>query len=288
MYENKTILVSGSSGFVGRKLVRKLKTLGANVIEFDYEIGNDVTNWEEIKNLEDIEVIFHLAAITFIPYIIKNPHLAYRVNVMGTINLLELSRKLGCKFIFASSYVYGHPKYLPIDESHPIQPTNLYSKTKIISEEACNYYRDTFGLDLVIIRPFNIYGPNQNNNFLIPSIIQQAKEGKIILNDSRPRRDFIHVDDVITAYLKVGRKKIKNEIIFNIGSGLSHSVEEIVNIVTSFFPNSIEISYLEKSRGNEVLETIADISFSKKVLNWVPTIDIHKGLEDLVTIKDVN
>ena len=177
---SKNILVTGSSGFVGRWLVNSLKKTGFSVIKFDKEENNrSINNWNDLKEIKNIDAIFHLAAISFIPQATKNPRLTYEINTFGTLNILELCRLNNAKLIFPSTYVYGAPKYLPIDENHPIKPQNTYAKSKFLAEELIKTYNEDYGLKSVILRFFNIYGPNQRNNFLIPLIISQLKKGKI-------------------------------------------------------------------------------------------------------------
>jgi len=207
--------------------------------------------------------------------------------MVSTLNMLELCRRENSKIIYVSSYVYGKPHYLPIDEKHPVSSLNPYSRSKVISEQLCIGYNRDFGVPTIIFRPFNIYGPEQNDNFLIPSIQKQIKENGIIkLNDSRPKRDFIHIVDVVAAYCKAIEYilDLKNNLdfeIFNLGSGISYSVKEVAELLVSKTGKNIPINFSEDQRKGEVLDTVANITKLSNRLNWEPQIEFKQGIKQL-------
>ena len=272
------IAVTGSSGFTGKKLVAKLTSLNHKVIKLDIKEGIDITDFNNLKDIQKYDLIYHLAAMSFVPDSYQKPHDFYRVNVNSTMNTLELSRKYNAKYVYVSSYVYGNPEYLPIDENHPVVSFNPYSDTKIISENLCRSYNKYFNLNIMIVRPFNIYGPAQTNNFLIPFILKQAVNRKIELSDPNPKRDLIYIDDLIELYSKLITYEDSSFEIFNAGYGKSYSVREIVEYIIGMFPSKIEVNYLNKVRPNEVNDTIADTRKAKKLLNWAPKVDLREGL----------
>lgn len=277
------VIVTGSEGFLGSHLRSKLVEEGAEVIPLDISSGTDITEWEQIKDYgRNIDVIYHLAARTFIPTTSKNPRDTYVVNLNGTINMLELGRLNNIKkFIFASAYVYGPPQYLPIDESHPVKPINPYNRSKALGEELCRAYYEEYGLECVIVRAFNIYGERQREDFLIPSIFKQISHGEVILDDPRPRRDFIYVSDVVEAYIKAATYSGSFEA-FNIGSGISYSVDDIVKKIISTLGRSIKVKYLNSPRKNEIADTVADITKAKNRLGWQPQVNIDEGIKRYV------
>ncbi|MFC1985414.1 NAD-dependent epimerase/dehydratase family protein [Chloroflexota bacterium] len=282
--KGKRILVTGDNGFVGRHLVERLKQKGAEVIilkDIDgYRI--DVRDWQKIKNLAIVDIIYHLAGITHTPFSLVNPREIYEVNVLGTINMLELSRLHNVeKLIFASSYVYGHPQYLPIDEKHPIEPTSPYARSKVLAEQLCYSYSKDFGVKYIILRCFNIYGEGQNEDFLIPLIVKQLRIGKIELEDPEPKRDFVYISDVINAYIESGSFDGDSET-FNIGYGKSYSVKGIVDKVIQLRGRYIEVNYRNNRRKNEIMNTVADISKAKDKLNWKPMVSIEEGLNKMI------
>ncbi|HSN49645.1 MAG TPA: SDR family oxidoreductase, partial [Bacteroidales bacterium] len=168
------ILVTGSEGFIGKALIARLLASGHTVTGFDAPEG-DIAEKGILDNLKDtgIGYVFHLAAKTFVPESWNNPFDFYRVNLLGTTNVLEFCRATGAGLSYISSYLYGTPGYLPVDEKHPLKAHNPYSHSKIVAEETCRYYRDQFKIPVTIFRPFNIYGPGQDQRFLIPKIIAQ-------------------------------------------------------------------------------------------------------------------
>lgn len=282
--KGKRILVTGHDGFIGRKLVKELESNGNEVLGFDYRDGIDIRNWEQIREFKDIDIVYHLAAITFVPYSFENPRETYEVNVLGTLNILELARQIDVeKIITMSSYVYGRPHYLPIDENHPLSSNNPYTGSKLVMEQLCKAYSSDFGLNCVIFRPFNIYGTGQNENFLIPSIIKQLNEGKIELKDPEPKRDFIYVSDLINAQLKAGSFKGKDKLsIFNIGYGKSYSVKEIVDKIIELYGKPVDVKYTGERRQNEVMDTVSSIKKANEELGWKPTIDLESGLKRMM------
>lgn len=196
--------------------------------------------------------------------------------------MLELCRTNKAKMIFFSSYVYGHPQYQPIDENHPIQAFNPYAQTKVICESLCEGYNRDFNVPITIFRPFNIYGSGQNPNFLIPSIIQQAQKGKITIKDDRPKRDYIHVEDIVEAVVTAIENASSGLNTYNLGTGVSYSVKEIVDIITNLFNSNIDYVCSNEFRPNDVMDTIADISKIKMELNWQPRISIQEGLKKMI------
>jgi UDP-glucose 4-epimerase len=272
------IAVTGSSGFVGKKLVAKLKQQGHQVIEIDIATGCDITLWKSLSDLKDFQVLIHLAARTFVPESYRIPRDFYYDNFIGTLNALELCRLNNAKMILASSYVYGKPEYLPIDERHPIRAHNPYAQSKIISEQLCDRFHIDFQVPVVVLRPFNIYGPGQNENFLIPSIIKQAKTGKIVLKDPSPKRDFVFIDDAVDAYLKAAAYSSDVTEYFNVASGTSYSVEEVAGMVKEIgFPEA-EISFRKEIRRDEIEDTRANIELIRLKMNWTPVHSFSEGI----------
>jgi len=193
------VLITGFSGFIGSYLQKRLNQTKHELVLIDLVNGFDICVWQQVMNLKDIDVIIHLANLSFVPDSYEQPKKFYETNYLSTLNMLELCRLNGSKMIFFSSYVYGHPQYQPINEDHPIQPFNPYAQTKVICESLCEGYNRDFNVPVTIFRPFNIYGKGQNPDFLIPSILQQAQKGKIVVKDDRPKRDYIHVEDIVEA-----------------------------------------------------------------------------------------
>jgi UDP-glucose 4-epimerase len=283
--KGKRILVTGSSGFVGSHLVEELKRRDVEVVTLtdSEERKIDVKDWQKIKEIDDIDAVYHLAAKTYVPFSFENPRETYEINVLGTLNILELCRLRDVeKIVFVSSYVYGLPRYLPIDEEHPVQPTNPYMRSKVLGEELCRAYNNDFGVKCIILRPFNVYGVGQSGDFLIPSIISQLRGRKIELKDPAPKRDYIHVSDLLTALIKAEKFDGDFEI-FNIGQEKSYSVKEIVDKIVQLCGKEIKINYKNERRKNEIMDVIADIKKARTTLGWEPKVRLEEGLRSCIS-----
>lgn len=277
------LLVTGSAGFIGKALVKRLRQAGHGVIEFDAEQG-DITMERSLEPLCDLGIrhVFHLAGKTFVPDSWKIPFDFYRVNVMGTVNILEFCRKTGAGITYASSYVYGSPEYLPVDEKHPVKAYNPYSQSKIMADSTCQFYASQHKTPVTIFRPFNVYGPGQPDIFIIPEIIGKVLDPSrdvLEIMDLRPRRDYIYLDDLLDAFL-LSMEKPKG--IYNLGSGYSKSVEEIVGLVFQYSGVSKEIRVTGNERPNEIFDLFADISLIKKQFRWAPATGFENGIRKCV------
>lgn len=279
------ILITGHSGFIGSYLQKKLEKTEHELILVDIANGTNICDWQKVKQYEGMDVIVHLANLSFVPASYEQPKRFYETNYLSTLNMLELCRLNNAKMVFFSSYIYGHPQYQPIDENHPTQAFNPYAQTKVICESLCEGYNRDFKVPITIFRPFNIYGTGQNPDFLIPSIIQQAKTGKIVIKDDRPKRDYIHVEDIVNAIITAIETENADKSIqkYNLGSGLSYSVKEIVDMVRGLFDTEIEYICTHEIRPNDVMDTIADISKIQNELHWKPSISILEGLTKMVS-----
>lgn len=278
------ILVTGYSGFIGSYLIRRLHDLHAELILCDLQNGINICNWDEVKDLKGFDIIIHLANLSFVPASFRDPKKFYEVNYLGTLNMLELCRLNKARMIYFSSYMYGNPQYQPIDEQHRIEAYNPYAQTKVICESLCEGYNRDFQVPVTVFRPFNIYGKGQNPDFLIPTIINQAKTGKIVIKDDRPKRDYIHVTDIVEAVILALQTPNLQPTLqtYNLGTGESHSVKEIIEIVRTLSEHEVDYECTREIRPNEVLDTVADITKIKKELHWTPKISLIEGIKSMM------
>jgi nucleoside-diphosphate-sugar epimerase len=278
------IAITGSCGFVGKRLVNRLKNQkdDIEVIEIDIDMGFDILDQDSLSKIGHFDVLIHLAAKSFVPESYENPHEYFTTNVLGTLNVLELCRKYKSRMVFVSSYLYGNPKSLPIKECHERLASNPYGMSKLMGENLCESYHRDMDVPIIIVRPFNIYGPGQNPNFLIPTMIAQALNGRLELRDPRPKRDFIYIDDLIDALCLILNYKNTSFDVFNIGSGISSSIQEIVDIIEETVENEIEVKYLNQYRPNEIMDTKADISKIVERLGWQPKITLKEGVRKIL------
>ena len=278
-------LVTGAKGFIGTHLVEALESRAHEVFKITSNNRGvlDYQNFEQFIG-EEIDVLVHLAGKTFVPESWDKPASYLNQNVIGTLNSLEFCRNTKSKLIYISSYMYGSPDYLPVDEKHPIKVFNPYGLSKRMAEEVCEFYRDNFGMSVVIMRPFNIYGPGQNSNFLIPFILDQLVNGtEVKVKDLAPKRDFLFIADFIDSILKVADITV-NTGTFNIGSGMSYSVQEIIDQSQSILGTNYPSSDSGERRENEVMDVVADISELRRECNWVPQHSLKDGLKACIDL----
>jgi nucleoside-diphosphate-sugar epimerase len=276
----KTVLVTGANGFIGTALVKNLEQRGFNVIKYVSSMGS-IVDFDFINEYYYIKIdhIFHLASKTFIPDSWSNPMSFYKVAVIGTENILELCRKQNISMTFVSAYLYGEPKQLPISESDYPRPNNPYAHSKYLAEDLCKFYSNFYNVKVVIARPFNIYGKGQNEEFLIPSIIRQALNTKVIkVRDLHPKRDYIYLDDLIDGLIKT--LNTSNHLsVYNFGFGSSISVENIINTVQKIIKSNKRVESAEMERKNEIMDVVADITKAQEELNWHPKINLEDGIK---------
>lgn len=280
---NKTSLVTGSDGFIGRALIKHLVSSKHNAIGLDKTRGDiaDPTTFNQFKN-KDISRVFHLAAKTYVPDSWENPFSFYKANVIGTANTLEFCRQRSIPLVYVSGYIYGQPEHLPIPETAPLKANNPYAHSKLLGEQLCTFYNQKYGLQVVIIRPFNVFGLHQRQTFLIPHIIRQVLHSEsIIVDNLAPKRDYIYIDDLVDALVHASEVKAFN--IYNIGSGTSFSVSEIINTVQTILGTDKRIISHNKIRQNEINNVVADISKAKNELNWTPHFTFRDGLQSMLT-----
>ncbi|TGK48568.1 NAD-dependent epimerase/dehydratase family protein [Leptospira bouyouniensis] len=275
------ILITGSTGFIGKTLVDYLKSNGFEILEFPREKG-DITQKEIWKSIAKVNYVVHLAARNFVPDSWKESSDFLESNVIGTSRMLEYAKEHDSKVIFVSAYLYGKPEILPIKEAHPLLPNNPYALSKVLSEEVCRFHSQYFDQDITILRLFNVYGPGQRSSFLIPTIVNQClKNDKIEVLDLEPKRDYVYIEDVLNAIL-LSIKNVNKFQLYNIGSGTSFSVSEIIDRIQKICNTKLPVISSQVVRKNEIMDVIADISLAKKELNWVPQFDLAKGLEKTI------
>lgn len=276
------IAVAGSDGFVGKNVCGQLEAKGHEVVRIDITGGYDLCDKAIIDKIEPIDCFIHLANLVYVPGSYADPEKYYRVNYLTTLNALEICRKHYARLVYASSYIYGPPQYLPVDEKHPICPFNPYAQTKVICEKLCEGYHRDFGVKVSILRPFNIYGVGQKGKLLIPEIIGQIKEGReqIELKSSSPRRDFINVVDVAGAFVAC-IEDTSGYNVYNVCSGKSVSVRELTEIINKYLINKVQFVFSEEARSNEVNETRGSCE-KLEGIGWRRTMTLDEGIRILL------
>ena len=298
----KKILITGGCGFIGSALVKKLLNYNVKILVIDnLETGNikflpkskkikfiraDIStkgNWIIKVREFSPDLVYHLAAVHFIPYCNSHWDKTILVNLLATNYILEAVGNSIKGFVFASSAAVYSISETPHLESETLSPIDIYGLSKKWAEELLNLWVSQTGVPCKIVRLFNVYGYNETNPHLIPEIIYQKKNGDIILvGNLEPKRDYIFIDDVINALMIITKTiNSRNKVfdIYNVGTGVSYSVQEVIETLSNIINEKIKfISVSTKKRKLDRLNLLANIDKLKR-LGWKPTYDLYKGLK---------
>ena len=294
-------VVTGGAGFIGSNLVDHLVRIDHKVIVLDNFVSGKKANLahhkkkdvkiirvdiSKSKNLDKyfkkVDYVFHLAGLAEIIPSIKNPKKYFNTNVLGTLKVVEAAKRAGVKKLIyaASSSCYGSPKNLPTSEKEKIDIKHPYGLTKFLGEQLVLKYATNFNMPNISFRFFNVYGPRLNMSgqysAVFGNFLKQKRNNKplTIVGDGKQTRDFIHVDDLTNAFIKVAKSRLVNKI-YNLGSGKEISINKIANL---FGGKKIFIP----KRPREPKRSLANISKIKKDINWKPTITIQEGIKRLL------
>lgn len=298
------VLVTGGAGFIGSWTVEKLVSRGYRVVVLDnlqyglidnlssvisdiVFIKGDVRDTELLNNVFKkyrFYAVIHLAALVGVEEVSRNPYEGYSVNVYGTFNLLEISRRYGVKrFVYASSAaIYGEPISLPIKEDHPLNPKNFYGATKLAGEVLVNSYLLSYGLSTISLRYFNVYGPRMRSGpyaGVIYVFINNALQSKplVIYGDGLQTRDFIYIEDVAEANLLALESDATGS--YNIGSGSHISIKKLAHKILKFMDREDLGVVHDKPRIGDIKHSLADIGRAIKILGWRPKTKFEDGLK---------
>ncbi|WP_394903266.1 NAD-dependent epimerase/dehydratase family protein [Clostridium butyricum] len=296
MIMNKKCIILGGNGFIGSNLIEYLSNYEFDITSFDKEepmnrISNvkylqaDFTDDNKLLSaVQGQDIIIHLISSTNPSKSIENPYSGYNIDVIQTIKILEKVKNTDSKVIFASSggTVYGEPESCPIKEEHELNPISHYGIVKTTIEHIINMYNSVYGMNNIIMRISNPYGPGQDYRKgvgLIDAVIKKALQNEVITvwGDGNVIRDYIYIDDLCTAILELCRYT-GNEKVFNIGSGKGYSINNILEIVEGIIKKDLKVEYLN-SRKNDIKHIYLNIELLQKALNFTPQTDINKGIK---------
>lgn len=276
----KSVLVTGADGFLGQHVIRDLTGHGFNVLP-KRRIDGDVTKSATWDKFPASDFLVHLAGLTFVPASWENPTEFVQSNSISTSHALDFCRKNKTKMIFLSTYLYSSKLNAPIKETDEIDPSNPYALSKFFGEQLCSFYATQFGVEVIILRPFNVFGFGQNMRFLIPSIISQAmKSDEISVLDIRPARDYVFIEDLLDAVHKSITSDLRFGII-NVGTGVASTVEQLIFSLADVIGRKLSISSSNQERFGEINSTQADISQAKLLLGWQPKWSLSEGLREV-------
>ena len=303
-YNEKRILVTGGAGFIGSEVVSQLIKKNAMVTvldNFSYGkkqylpkkkklkiIKGDITDEKVVSRaVKDQEFIIHLAALPFIPDSFHYPANFFNVNANGSVNLLwkSIQSKTVTRFIHIStSEVYGTAQHTPMDENHPTVPHSTYAVSKLAGDRVAFTLHKEHGFPVVIIRPFNSYGPQYTQPYIIPEIMNQLLIGnkELMLGNIDATRDFTYVSDTANAIIRsLDSKKAIGEII-NVGSGNEISIRDLAFKISKVAKKKIKIRHDEsRERPYDVNRLICNNKKASKLLGWKPKINMDQGLKKL-------
>jgi len=310
--KSKKILVTGADGFIGSHLVESLLAQTSDVRAFVYYNSFNSWGWLDtlpaevaarldvfpgdirdpngvFEAMKGCDVVFHLAALIGIPFSYHSPDSYVDTNIKGTLNVLQAARRLATErvLITSTSEVYGTAKYVPIDEKHPCQGQSPYSATKIGADRLAESFYKSFATPVVIVRPFNTYGPRQSARAVIPTIITQLLLGQtdLHLGSLTPTRDFNYVKDTVQGFMALAEADAALGKEINIATGKEYSIGDIAKILISKLnPNARIIADEQRLRpeASEVFRLIGDNTLITTLTNWRPRHELEAGLLETI------
>jgi len=299
--KSRTVLVTGGAGFIGSHLVDGLLERGLNVRTIDnFATGQrenlnpraqlveaDIRDLESIREaFEDVDTVFHTAALPRVPLSIEKPIETHTVNALGTLNVLMAAREAGVRrFVYSgSSSVYGNQPTLPLREEMKPGPLNPYALQKLIGEQYCGLFRKLYGMETLTLRYFNVFGPRMTTAGAYVTVIgvflrlRREDRPLTIHGDGTQSRDFTHVSDVVRANLLAMNCDIADGRALNIGPGKAVSINRIAEIIGG------PLSY-QASRAGDMRHTLADFSQAENILGWRPQVSTDEGLNELIELE---
>ena len=298
-------LVTGGAGFIGSNIVKKLVARGDNVTVIDnlntgkeenltpvrdkiVFLRDNILNMNLLeKHTEEIDGIFHQAALASVQDSFSKPEEYNDVNVNGTENILKLAKKNNFKVVYASSSsVYGNPERIPIKEEDSKNPINPYAETKLQKEELAKKY-SKLGVKIIGLRYFNVFGKGQSKEYagVLKLFLERIRDGlpPKINGDGTQFRDFVYVEDVANANIMSMDSNVNHDF-FNVGTNTSITILDLAKTIIKFSDLEIEPLFGPELKG-DVKRTVADIGLIKNKVGWKPTVFLEKWIEDIVSMK---
>lgn len=303
------VLITGSDGFIGSHLVEQCVRLGADVRAFVWYSATNQWGWfehidPEIKQqvevftgdvrdpfgvkqaMQDIDVVFHLAALIAIPYSYHSPQTYIETNINGTLNVLQAARELNTERVIhtSTSEVYGTAQFVPITEEHPLNAQSPYAASKIAADQFAQSFHRSFNTPVVLVRPFNTYGPRQSARAVIPTIITQIAAGakQIQLGALHPTRDFNFIEDTVAGFIHAATTPGIEGEVFNFGSEFEVSIEQTAATISRLMMADVDITEDQqriRPQASEVERLFACSQKAQQRCHWQPAYAGIDGFE---------
>ena len=294
-WAHQTVLVTGAGGFIGSHLTERLVALGARTRALVRYTSSGTWGWldrspvkEDIQVLlgdvrdadglreamRGVEVVFHLAALIGIPYSYHTPLAYVRTNVEGTLNVLQAAQDAGVKLVVhtSTSEVYGTARYSPIDEAHPLQAQSPYAASKIASEKLAEAFSCSYGMPVVMLRPFNTFGPRQSARAVVPTIITQCLTSEtVLLGNIAAMRDLNYVGDIVEGFIRAAATPQAIGRTVNLGSGRQITIEDLAQMIAKLLDRPLAIhqdAQRLRPASSEVERLVADPTVARTGLGW--------------------
>ena len=305
-WQSKSVLVTGAGGFIGSHLAEALVRAGAKTramvrynslgrkgwldqsdLKDDMEVvAGDIRELDSVRTaLKGADTVFHLAALIAIPYSYVSPSSYVSTNILGTLNILQESLRMGVSRLVhtSTSEVYGTAKQIPIPEDHRLQAQSPYSATKIGADKLTESFHRSFGLPVSIVRPFNTYGPRQSARAIIPTIVMQAIANEPIrIGNVAPIRDFNYVADTVRGFLLNAASEDVVGRVINLGTGTEISIGDLAKVICNLVGAECRIVQEDdrvRPSGSEVERLCADNRLAEELTGWRPEVSLDEGLQ---------
>ncbi len=278
---------TGTNSFLANYIKKQLEDKSYVTIDLDPIARNLLSRPKNISDIyQNLNWIFHFGAKTNIEKSIQDPFEVYFNNFKSTLSIVELAKLTNSKILFMSSYVYGKPKYFPLDEDHPIKPTNPYMASKWISEQVCSNISSQFRIPLIIFRLFNAYGPGLSEGRLIPDLMNNVINNQtLILNHPNPIRDYLYIKDFEDLIYNILKMKDFKKRTYNVGRGKAYSNLEVAKKILTISKKRLKIKILNVKRESDVDICFSDNSKVKLDLKWNPSFNLDQGLTEILNFK---
>jgi len=305
----RPVLVTGADGFIGSHLAERLVAEGAHVRAFCLYNSRGSAGWLDevpaatrdaldirLGDIRDarfveaatagVEIVFHLAALIAIPYSYGAAESFVDTNVRGTLNVLEAARRAGVRRLIqtSTSEVYGTPETLPIRETHPLNPQSPYAASKAAADHLALAFHRSFDLPVVVLRPFNTYGPRQSERAVLPTIIRQllAGSGEVRLGRLDTRRDLTFVADTVDGLIRAATAEGAVGRTIQLGTGRAETIERVLELAaraTGVTPRVVQVPERMRPDASEVLVLQSDPALAQELLGWRATTELEAGIE---------